>query len=76
MAGLIAFYMSRIYFITFEGNFRTNPFKDFFLVLKVTTSKELDRKEKRPIPLFVDNKINTEGDDAILSWVRYSLYPI
>ncbi len=75
MAGLIAFYMFRIYFITFEGNFRANSFKEFFLVLNVTTSKELNRKEKRLIPLFADNKINMEGDDVILSRVKYSLYP-
>jgi len=71
-AGLTAFYMFRIYFITFEGNFRANSFKESFLISGVTTSKELDRKEKRPIPLFADSKINMEKDDAR---VRYSLYP-
>jgi len=63
-AGLTAFYICRIYFITFEGNFRANSFKESFFVSGVTTSKELDRKGKRPIPLFVDNKINMERDDV------------
>ncbi|KAH9530625.1 hypothetical protein CY35_20G013900, partial [Sphagnum magellanicum] len=71
-AGLTAFYMFRIYFITFEGNFKANSFKESFLVSGVTTSKELDRKEKRPIPLFADSRINMERDDAR---ARYSLYP-
>jgi hypothetical protein len=46
------------------------------LVLGVTTSKELDTKEKRPIPLFADSRINMERDDAILSWARYSLFSV
>jgi hypothetical protein len=43
-AGLTAFYMFHIYFITLEGNFRANSFTEIFLVLAVTTSKEFDRK--------------------------------
>jgi hypothetical protein len=67
MTRLIAFYMFHIYFISFKGNFRANSSKESFLVLGVTTSKELDRKEKRPIPLFADKRINMERDDVILS---------
>jgi hypothetical protein len=44
-------------------------------LIKLIYTKELDRKEKRPIPLFVDNKVNMERDDAILFRVKYSLYP-
>jgi NAD(P)H-quinone oxidoreductase subunit 5 len=56
-AELTAFYMFHTYFITFEGNFKTNSFKESFFILGVTTSKELDRKKKRPIPLFANNII-------------------
>jgi hypothetical protein len=35
----------------------------------------LDRKEKNPIPLFANNKINMERNDVISSKVRYSMYP-
>jgi NADH:ubiquinone oxidoreductase subunit 5 (subunit L)/multisubunit Na+/H+ antiporter MnhA subunit len=67
--------MFHIYFITFEGNFRANSFKESFLISKVTTSKELDRKEKRPILLFANNRIIMERDDVILYRVGDSLYP-
>jgi NAD(P)H-quinone oxidoreductase subunit 5 len=73
--GLIAFYMFCIHFITFEGNLRANSFKESFLVSEATTTKELNRKEKRPISLFADSKINMEREDVILSRAKYSLYP-
>jgi NAD(P)H-quinone oxidoreductase subunit 5 len=74
-ARLIAFEMFHIYFITFEGNIIANSFKESFLFSRVTISKELDRKEKRPIPLFTNCRINMQRDDVTLSWGRYSLYP-
>jgi hypothetical protein len=36
------------------------PSKKSFFVSGVTTFKKLDRKEKRLIPLFANNKINME----------------
>ncbi len=72
---LTTFCMFHIYFITFEGNFRANSFKDYFLVSRVITLKKLDRKEKRPIPLFVDSRINMERDDVILFRAKYNMYP-
>jgi NADH:ubiquinone oxidoreductase subunit 5 (subunit L)/multisubunit Na+/H+ antiporter MnhA subunit len=68
IAGLTAFYMFHIYFITFEGNFRANSFKESFLVLGVTTSKELDRKEKRPIPLpfLSEHSFQNDFEDGTL----------
>nr|AND48367.1 subunit 5 of NADH-plastoquinone oxidoreductase [Eosphagnum rigescens] len=74
-AGLTAFYMFRIYFITFEGNFRANSSKESFFVSSSTTSKELDGKEKNPIPfLFADRRINMERD-TISSGERCIPYP-
>jgi NADH:ubiquinone oxidoreductase subunit 5 (subunit L)/multisubunit Na+/H+ antiporter MnhA subunit len=75
MAGLTAFYMFYIYFITFGGNCRANSFKEFFPILGVTTSKELDREDKRPIPLFANSRINMERDEAISSRGRYTPHP-
>ncbi len=46
MAGLAAFYLFHIYFITFGGHFRANSFKEFFPVLGVTTSKSWIGKTK------------------------------
>nr|AND48206.1 subunit 5 of NADH-plastoquinone oxidoreductase [Flatbergium novo-caledoniae] len=74
-AGLTAFYMFRIYLITFEGNLRANFFKESFFISGIIISKELNKKEKKIIPLFADSRINMERDTISFGGKYISSYP-